>query len=67
MSPEVVAKNFRALQEFMKNSRASHDVLIERVKAAEGVLAMQQTEIQSLRQQVTVLTAMRGRGPTSVG
>jgi hypothetical protein len=62
---EVSLKNFKALQQFMRDSRAAHDLLVQRVASVEGVMAMQQTEIQSLRQQVTVLTAMRGRGPTS--
>ncbi len=64
MNDEAVVKNFRAIQQFMHDTRESHDVLMNRVKATEGVIAMQQAEIQNLRQQVVVLTAMRGRGPT---
>ena len=64
---EVSLKNFKAIQQFMREMREKHDALIERVKATESCMTMQQSEIQSLRQQVTVLTAMRGRGATSVG
>jgi hypothetical protein len=64
MSDSVHFRNARALDERNKQDRVRHDELSARVQHLERQLAMLNADMATMRQQVIMLIASRGSGPT---
>jgi chaperonin cofactor prefoldin len=64
MSDSVHLRNAKALDARNKQMTADADTLRQRVQHLENQLAMLNTGMADLRQQLTVLLASRGSGPT---
>lgn len=57
MHEEVIKRNFAAVNDFMKKDVVDKDKIMDRIKHLENMVVMQQTEINNLRQQLTLLLA----------
>ncbi len=66
MSPEVVERNFLAVNQFMKDMRAEMAQLHDKISGLQGTVSTQQSELIQLRQQNAILQArLMGTGATS--
>jgi hypothetical protein len=64
MSDTVNSRNITALHEALKRERARTDELVGKQEHLARQVAMQSTEIATLRNQVVMVLASRGTGPT---
>lgn len=64
MNDSVHLRNAKALDARNKQMTAEADALRERVQHLANQVAMLNSEVVQLRQQLTVLLASRGSGPT---
>jgi len=61
---EVVQRNFRALAEGLQGVREGQDSLRQQNAKLESQLAAHAQRVNMLEQQITLLLANRGSGPT---
>lgn len=64
MSDSVHLRNAKALDARNKQMTAEADVLRQRLQHLENQVAMLRGELSQVQQQLTVMLASRGRGPT---
>jgi len=62
---EVDGRNIRALAQAAQADRSNHDALASRLRNLEGVVTMQSQAIAAMQQQLAVILASRGSGPTA--
>ena len=58
-------RNAGSIMETVSDLQRKYDENVQRTAELEKRVAMMYTDVQQLKQQLTVLLAMRGTGPTS--
>lgn len=62
---EVIRRNIAALHQASLREQSRMDELVRRLESLENRVTMQETELQSQRQQIVRVLVSRGRGPTA--